>query len=370
MKQILTPSLQILDAVRLSRRRELPTKGTVVVTVGDLVQPTDTVAKASLQSGVFVVRVTQQLGLESHEVNELSLVKEGDAVTEGQAIARYTGLLGLFSSEIVSPVTGVVEYISELTGHIGIRLPPRELMLQSYLRGRVTEVIPEKGVIIESDCACLQGIFGVGGERSGILKEISVKPDEPVRATSLPDGIEGAILFGGSSIGYGALKLASERGAVGIITGSIDDQALNAYLGYELGVAITGDEKVPLTLIVTEGFGTIPMSERSLALLKRFSGSLASINGATQVRAGALRPEVLIFSEFSHKESVKIPSKSLEVGASVRLIRHPYFGKVGTIVELPHAPQRLDTGAEARVVSVRIGGEETVVVPRANIEII
>ena len=56
----------------------------------------------------------------------------------------------MFSSEVKSPVSGVIEYVSAMTGHIGIRLPSKEISLLGYLRGRVTEVIPERGVVIES----------------------------------------------------------------------------------------------------------------------------------------------------------------------------------------------------------------------------
>ena len=56
-------------------------------------------------------------------------------------------------------------------------------------------------------------------------------------------------------------------GAAALVSGGIDDQDLKEILGYDLGVAVTGSEKIGLTLIVTEGFGEIAMAERTFRLL-------------------------------------------------------------------------------------------------------
>jgi hypothetical protein len=37
---------------------------------------------------------------------------------------------------------------------------------------------------------------------------------------------------------------------------------LREYVGFDIGVAITGDEDLPLTLIITEGFGGMSLSDR------------------------------------------------------------------------------------------------------------
>ena len=65
-------------------------------------------------------------------------------------------------------------------------------------------------------------------------------------------------------------------------------------LGYTLGVAITGSEDLITSLIVTEGYGKIQMGQQTFDLLNGHSGMLASINGATQIRAGVIRPEIVI----------------------------------------------------------------------------
>ena len=78
------------------------------------------------------------------------------------------------------------------------------------------------------------------------------------------------------------------------IAGGIDDHDLKEILGYDLGVAVTGTEQIGTTVIVTEGFGDIAMARRTFDLLRQHAGRDVSVNGATQIRAGVLRPEIVI----------------------------------------------------------------------------
>jgi hypothetical protein len=77
-------------------------------------------------------------------------------------------------------------------------------------------------------------------------------------------------------------------------TSGINDEYLKKLLGYDLGVAITGSEDIGITLIITEGFGKIQMAQKTFELLKLRSGAKASVNGATQIRAGVVRPGIII----------------------------------------------------------------------------
>ena len=114
------------------------------------------------------------------------------------------------------------------------------------------------------------------------------------------------------------------------------------------------------------------MTPRTFRLLKRHQGQRASINGATQIRAGVIRPEVIIPLRKAAPQSLdRTREQGMDVGSTVRIIRNPYFGKLGRVAALPSEPARLDSGSRARVVSVQVEGlEEPVSVPRANVEII
>ena len=98
--------------------------------------------------------------------------------------------------------------------------------------------------------------------------------------------MKGAIVVGGGRMDGEAIRKAVSVGVSALVSGGIDDQDLKETLGYDLGVAVTGSEKIGLTLIVTEGFGDIAMAERTFRLLASRAGAPAAVNGATQIRAG------------------------------------------------------------------------------------
>lgn len=168
-----------------------------------------------------------------------------------------------------------------------------------------------------------------------------------------------------------ALDKAVKVGAKGIITGGIRDIDLEALLGYELGVAITGQEEAGITLIITEGFGEMSMNPRTLKILKDFEGHVASINGTTQIRAGVIRPEVIIPHEMTAAETIDEEiSSGMRTGTPIRIIREPYFGQLGIVLSLPVELQTVEMESSVRVVEVELEDGRKVVVPRANVEII
>ena len=145
-----------------------------------------------------------------------------------------------------------------------------------------------------------------------------------------------------------------------------------AAAGYDLGVAITGRECLGITVIVTEGFGDIAMAERTYSMLQEFEGQEASVNGATQIRAGVMRPEIIVPLQSAPTEDKdkKFEEGQLETGRQLRVIRDPWFGMIGTVSGLPAEPHVLGSGSKARVLEVTFPSGEKAIVPRANVELI
>src|SRR5262249_22984989 len=123
-------------------------------------------------------------------------------------------------------------------------------------------------------------------------------------------------------------------------------------------------------------FGEIAMAGRTFELLASRAGCDAAVNGATQIRAGVLRPEVIIprgadtAASDGLRKSAAADGHVLRPGVSVRIIRDPYFGMIGTAVALPAEPQILGSGSKARVLEVKLPTGDKVFVPRANVELL
>jgi hypothetical protein len=349
----------------------LPIKGDVLMQAGAAVEPTTVIAQAKLPGLLQTIKLAEKLSLEPKDVVALLQVKVGDPVSRGQMIAESKGFMGWFKSQILSDFEGTIEAFSEVSGQLLIREAPIPVDLTAYLSGKVAEVIEGEGAIIETRGAMVQGIFGIGGERDGEIRMATSDHTKPLEASDIKDSDKGKILVGGSLVTAGSIKRAEEVGAIGLIAGGVLDSDLIDYLGYDIGVAITGQEPIPLTVVVTEGFGQLNMAERTFKLLQSIEGKRASINGATQIRAGVIRPEVIAPLELSG-EATAAAGGALELkpGTPIRVIREPYFGQLGVATELPSQLVVLESGTEVRVLRAKLESGEEVTVPRANVEII
>ncbi len=367
-----TPGLTVTERTTVRRRRILPLPGSVLVQVGDAVRADTAVARAELPGKVVPLNLANQLGIAPDEINDYLVKKEKDSVQKDDVLAENKPFIKWFKTEIRSPITGKVESVSTITGQILLREPPRVLELRGYIDGIVAEVHPEQGVTVESTCSLVQGIFGIGGETSGELVMGVKAPDQPLLPEQLNASMKGKVVVGGAFLSAATMARAKELGIVGLVVGGIHDKDLRALLGYDLGVAITGTEQVGFTLILTEGFGTIPMAPKTFALLSAHAGQKASISGATQIRAGVIRPEIIIphSGPAAATKVAQAEREGIQLGDPVRVIRDPLFGKIGAVSGLPSELRAIPTESEVRVLEVRFPDGTTTVVPRANIEVI
>jgi hypothetical protein len=368
-----TPGLKVSAQTTIEKMRRLPLKGQVVVREGDRVAPNTVVARTELPGIMQIIKLADRMGLEPKDALQALQIQEGQTVRAGDLIAVTPGLWGrFFKSEFKSPFTGTVELISPTTGNVGIREAPTPVEKEAY-------VIEGEGAVVTTEGALVQGIFGVGGERLGTIAVAVGSADEPLTEEKITSAHRDKIVIGGSNVTGGALRKAAQSGVLGIVVGGVVDRELMDYLaealnepGFDIGVAITGQEAIPFTLILTEGFGTIAMATRTFALLQSLEGRTASINGATQIRAGVIRPEVIVPND---ENAVVTPSGEgsgglLELGTPIRVIREPYFGLLGRVTDLPHESVQVESETWVRVLEAQLADGRVVRVPRANVEII
>lgn len=371
MAHAYTPGLKAAELSVVEKQRKLPLLGDVLVKENDMVTAKQLVARTELPGKIYPKNVRGELGLNTpDEMLECMLKKEGDSITRGEVLARTKGFFGFFKTEYKAPITGSIGDISRLTGQVIFKEPPIPVEINAFVEGKVTHIFPEEGVKVETRGVHIQGIIGLGGETYGEIMMAVETPDQLLDENNITEKMKGKIIVGGSRITPKGLQQAIKMGIIGVIAGGFDYQDIKDILGKDLGVAITGHEKIGLTLILTEGFGTIPMAGRTFHLLKKYAGRFASINGATQIRAGVMRPEIII----THNDDVPASTKDyttsgMEPGDQIRVIRAPYFGKLGIVKSLPVEQTQVESGAWVRVLTAEIDGEE-VLLPRANIEMI
>lgn len=372
MAHAYTPGLKVLHETKINKERRLPLKGTVVVENGTTVQPDDIVAKTDLPGNVQMVNVANQLNIDADDVNDAMTVNVGSEVRKDDMIAETKGLFGMFKSNVTAPVDGTIEVISDTTGQVVIREAPIPVEIDAYMSGRIKEVIPEEGVVIESEGVFIQGIFGIGGESRGDLAVIVKDREEEITEELITSKLAGKIVVGGSFISLKAYKKAIQMKVAGVVVGGFNYFDLEDILGYTLGVAITGSEDLVTSLILTEGYGKIRMGSQTFDLLKEHHGKFTSVNGATQIRAGVIRPEIVIplsGDELKGDHKDAYASEGIQAGSLVRVIRAPYFGRMGKVVDLPSELRKMESETMVRVAIIEIDGEN-IEIPRANLEMV
>ena len=399
-----TPGLYVTEKTLVEKERMLPLPGEVVVEQGMRVGADDVVARTELPGAIRTLNLASRLGVEPARLKEFLLVEEGGEVREGEVFAETKPPLGLkflefMTTKVKAPITGTLQSVSTVTGQAIFQEPPIPVEVRAYVEGVVREVRPRLGVVVETVATFIQGIFGIGGEVNGELMVLVDDPAGWLRPEEVGDQVRGKVVVVGAYCPAETWHRLRQAGAAGVITGGFDDRDLKEILGYDLGVAITGTEEVGMTLVMTEGFGHIRMADKTFELLRKRNGAQVSISGATQIRAGVIRPEVIIpfpeligQAEGSGKVHLEVPAPGEEavgeihgeaeqaeqklsqsgvgVGSVVRVIREPYFGRLGKIVAMPPELRSVESEARVRVFEIEFEDGTRAIVPRANVEAI
>jgi len=372
MAQAYSAGLTVTKSIVLRKDRILPLKGKVLVKKGDKVKAEDLVAETKLPGKVVPFNMANKLGVQANMVTQFLKVKAGDEIKAGQVMAQTKGFFGFFKTGIKSPIDGEIESISKITGQMLLREPRIPVQVKAFLEGIVVEVIENEGVIIENKSAYVQGIFGIAGETTGEIMVLAKNGSEVIKASQVDESCKGKLIVTGAMVTLDVIRKCQEIGVNGIISGGVDDRDLKELLGYDIGVAITGHEDIGVTIVVTEGFGEIKMADATFDLLKEFDGKKASMHGKTQIRAGVMRPEIIIPIPFEGEKLVAEEAKmaTLEIGSTIRVIREPNFGHIAKITGLPEKLTKVESETLVRILEAELSNGEKVILPRANVEVI
>jgi len=346
------PETRVSSLTTIRRQRTLPLRGEVVVSVGQRVEPWDVVAQTAVPGGYRIVEIAQALKAQDGDIEPYLLKREGDDVKAGEPIAIRRGL---FRRVVRCPVDGFLVAVG--AGRALIEADTTVVELHAGVRGRVASVRRSWGATIETVGAIVQGVWGNGKEGHGVLKTLADSPQSMLTREKIEVGFQGAVVLAGQGMTSEALQLAEEMQVRGIIVGGLEVSLLPS--------AMTA----PFPIIVTEGWGTIPMSPVIFDVLKSNDGREVSLSGQVQTGWEPVRPEVIVPRVASEAPSEDtVADLPLTEGVTVRLLRQPYAGATGTVVALPTVPRKLEAGVTFRGAEVELTTGERVFVPFANLE--
>jgi len=338
--------------------------GEILVQEGQTVRAEDVVAKAQRPGRLSIVHATSRLGLDPADLDKALRVRPGDMIQQGDLLAEVHGLWGLFRGHCLSPVSGQVEYASNTTGHLGIRMAPVPVQIQAFIDGVVLQRLGNEGVVLQGHGALIQGIYGWGGERRGVL----CMADSLDSIAGLKD--QERVLFYPRSLTDAEIpEIQNLSHLAAILVAGVPNSILKRLCDPNQW---PDPRQVP-TLILTDGFGQMEMDRRVVRILEKLQGRVASVDGTTRIRAGVVRPEIFVSlspSEPSASEAHSHVPGSLQVDSRVRVLTYPNFAAHATVLQLPEEPCLIESGSLVRVAHVRLDTGEVRTVPRANLEVI
>lgn len=318
------PETRIASFVRVRRERRLPLPGEVSGAVGMRIGAQDVVARAYPPKQRRALSLTRVIGVREADVPKRLLKQVGDPVEAREIIIAKPISLGIQRLVYRAPEAGQITAIQGSWMILDVFGPPYDV--PALYRGTIVGVNARQGAVVEAQGAVVQGAWGSGQENVGVIKWFGKTPDTILEADALEADARGSILAASGGITAAALDRANELQAAGIVVGSLAPDLRARALG----------GKVPV--LVTEGFGTKPMSEPVAEILSALHGQEAGLNARYQPRgAGATRPELfvpLVVSRMQESdESAEAKRPTVASGARVRGIAEPNLGRAGT---LPH----------------------------------
>src|SRR5215212_1465671 len=350
---MLAPVLHILPLTTIVRERLLPVAGKVNAHVNQRVNPTDVIAEATFAREHVLLDVARSFGISANAADKLLKVKEGDRLIQGTLIAESGGLI---PRSIKAPRPGRVMVAG--SGQVLMEVGDTRVELRAGLPGVVTQVLPERGVIILTAGALIQGVWGNGRIDHGLMVSLLEKPDEVLSADRLDVSLRGSVILGGHVRDAETLRAAAELPVRGLIVSSL------------LSPLIVTAYQMRYPIIVMDGFGAMPMNSAAFRLLTTNDKREATVNAEHLDRYSGNRPEVIIPLPVSSEPAEPNSFEPFAVGQTVRLRRPPYAGMIGTLSNLPAGLSVLPSGLRALSADVKLENGETALVPLVNLEVV
>lgn len=350
---MLAPVTHILPLTAILRERVLPLAGAVNVRLNQRVNASDVVASARWAREHIALDVARKLGLSTAAADRAIRCKEGDELSPGALIASAGGI---FPREVRAPRDGRVVVVGG--GRVLLEVGEVNFDLRAGLPGTVVQVIPDRGVIIKTAGALIQGSWGNGRIETGLMLNMMEQPDSILEAGRLDVSLRGHVLLAGMVRDADTLRAAAELPVRGLIVSS-----LNATL-----IPLALQMRYPI--LVTEGFSRQPMNSAAYRLLTTNAKRETTVNAEIFDRYSGVRPEAIIPLPVSVEPAPPNESETFAPNQTVRLRAAPYFGTVATLVRIHPGLTTLPSGLRAPAADVRMEAGEEILVPLANLEVV
>ena len=346
------PVTHFLPSAAIRRERRLPSPGRVLIRAGQKVASSDILAETNLNPEYQLLDIPHILGISIQKADRILLCKPGDRITQGDLIA---GPIGISKKVVRAKSDSRVILVGD--GQVLLETIKSPFQLKAGYPGRVVELIPDRGAVIETDGSLIQAVWGNNQQDSGILMMLAKQPDHLFSPEDLDISLRGVVVAAGHCREAEALRKAEEAPLRGIILGSMDVDLL----------PIAKNLQIPILL--TEGFGCFPMNPIAHKLLMvNERREVAVIAQPWDPYAGS-RPEIVIPQTASGQPIQANEIASFNAGKQVRILHPPNKGKLGTLLSLKNK-EIFPGGYPVLATEIQLQDGSITWVPAANLEIL
>ncbi len=350
---MLAPVHHIIGLTSIVRERLLPVEGNVLVRLNQKVSPSDVIAEAKWSREHVLIDVARALRLSPAVAERIVKCKVGDKLSAGMEIASGKGL---FPRTVRAPREGNV--VAAGGGQVLMEIGDAKIELRAGIPGTVVEIIAGRGAVIQTAGALIQGVWGNGRIESGLLVNIAEKPDGVLTDSRIDVSLRGSILLAGMVKDADALQAAAELPVRGLILSSL----------YPSLIPVAREMRYPI--MVTDGFGPLPMNSVAYRLLITNAKREVTLNAEAFNRYTGTRPEIIIPLPTSSEPLASPSSQVFAPGLQVRMRRPPAMGAIGSIVILKPGLTTLPSGLRAPAAEVKLENGETIIAPLVNLEVV
>lgn len=380
MTQSIKGRIRIEKDIIARIKRTLKGTGKLNVSVGMEVSPDEIIGVANVSSGFRKINLSELLSVPPADVQKYLVKSLGERIYRGELLAFKKGTFFGGKKLITSPTDGVLDFLNPKSGELKMTFLPKRAELPAGVFGIVEAADEARGlVIIKTRVTRIHGMFGSGRLRDGILHTLS-KRDDLINKSIITAQFDENILVGGSLIFKDALSSAISLGVNGIITGGINAKDYKAMAGGRLTFPKKIDNDIGVSIIVSEGFGSIPIGEDIFEVLSAYEGKFVSIDGnraildlpsfesksLEYVRKVQLPP---LETGQDFKENGEETLIELREGIKARVVGNSFLGEEGIVVFIDKSTTLLPSGIKAVLATIETKRRK-IQIPVANIEAI
>lgn len=257
----------------------------------------------NFKSGIIILSEIQDYAINPVKINVATLLNvkpkqivsymkknTGDFVYRGDSLcSRVIDNKGISNPVFVrAPETGTITKIDLISGNVHIHYNKEPHNYLAHVPGKVLEVNAKSSLTIEYSGIRYEGMIGFGTEQHGELKIIRQKED--LYAAELA----GVLLYCSFDMDMTILDLLVTKKIKALIVSLIDEATLIRFMKFEPGLINTGNETLPYSILICEGFGKLKQESTIDGFFIKAEGKTAYFDPHTRIRAGVIRPSFTV----------------------------------------------------------------------------